>query len=95
MKIAITGTSTGIGKHLAELLKFDHDVIELPRSVFDLDYPETYPTVVLNSKIDATGFYEFSIAPVYIDDYIPVRAKGELGIYLMDDMAKRSKELNN
>ena len=42
MKIAITGTSTGIGKHLAELLKFDHDVIGLPRSVFDLDYPEDF-----------------------------------------------------
>lgn len=45
MKIAITGTSTGIGKHLAELLKFDHDVIELPRSVFDLDYPETITSI--------------------------------------------------
>jgi poly-gamma-glutamate capsule biosynthesis protein CapA/YwtB (metallophosphatase superfamily) len=62
--------------------------------VFDLDYPETFPTVVLNSKINATGFYEFSITPVYIDDYIPVRARGELGLYLLDDLAKRSKDLN-
>jgi poly-gamma-glutamate capsule biosynthesis protein CapA/YwtB (metallophosphatase superfamily) len=62
--------------------------------VFDLDYPETYPSVILNSKIDETGFYEYSIIPVYIDDYIPVRAKGELGLYLLDDLAKRSKDLN-
>jgi poly-gamma-glutamate synthesis protein (capsule biosynthesis protein) len=62
--------------------------------VFDLNYPETYPTVVLNSKIDETGFYEYSITPVYIDDYIPVRARGELGLYLLDDLAKRSKDLN-
>ena len=45
MKIAITGTSSGVGKHLAELLKFDHDVIELPRSVFDLDYPDTITSI--------------------------------------------------
>ncbi len=62
--------------------------------VFDLNYPETFPTVVLNSKIDETGFYEYSITPVYIDDYIPVQARGELGLYLLDDLAKRSKDLN-
>jgi len=62
--------------------------------VFDLDYPETFPTLVLNSKIDETGFYEYSITPVYIDDYIPVQARGELGLYLLDDLAKRSKDLN-
>jgi 3-hydroxy acid dehydrogenase / malonic semialdehyde reductase len=41
MKIAITGTSSGIGKHLAELLTIEHDVIELTRTVFDLDFPDT------------------------------------------------------
>ena len=62
--------------------------------VFDLNYPETFPTLVLNSKIDETGFYEYSITPAYIDDYIPVQARGELGLYLLDDLAKRSKDLN-
>ncbi len=62
--------------------------------VFDLNYPETFPTLVLNSKIDETGFYEYSITPVYIDDYIPVPARGELGLYLLNDLAKRSKDLN-
>jgi len=62
--------------------------------VFDLNYPETFPSIILNSKIDETGFYEFNITPIYIDDYIPVRAKGELGLYLLDDLAKRSKDLN-
>lgn len=60
---------------------------------FDLDYPETYPTVILNAKIDGTGFYDFSVLPVYIDDYIPFRAKGELGIHILDYLAQRSKEL--
>jgi poly-gamma-glutamate capsule biosynthesis protein CapA/YwtB (metallophosphatase superfamily) len=62
--------------------------------VFDLNYPETFPSMILNAKIDETGFYEYSITPVYIDDYIPVQAKGELGLYLLDDLAKRSKDLN-
>lgn len=60
---------------------------------FDLDYPETYPTVILNAKIDATGFYDFTVTPVYIDDYIPFRARGELGIHILDYLSQRSKEL--
>ncbi|MFB0510195.1 MAG: CapA family protein, partial [bacterium] len=60
---------------------------------FDLDYPETYPTVILNAKIDATGFYDYYVTPVYIDDYIPFRARGELGIHILDYLAQRSKEL--
>jgi poly-gamma-glutamate synthesis protein (capsule biosynthesis protein) len=60
---------------------------------FDLDYPETYPSVILNAKINETGFYDYLITPVYIDDYIPVRAKGELGIHILDYLAQRSKEL--
>jgi poly-gamma-glutamate capsule biosynthesis protein CapA/YwtB (metallophosphatase superfamily) len=60
---------------------------------FDLDYPETYPTVILNGKIDATGFFDFTVLPVYIDDYIPRPAKGELGIHILDYLVQRSKEL--
>ncbi len=60
---------------------------------FDLDYPETYPTVILNGAIDATGFYDYSLTPVYLDDYIPVRARGELGTYILDYLARRSRDL--
>ncbi len=60
---------------------------------FDLDYPETYPSMILLAKINGTGFYEYSVIPVYIDDYIPVRAQGELGIHILDYLARRSKEL--
>ncbi len=62
--------------------------------VFDLDYPETFPTAILNARINASGFYSFSLTPVYIDDYIPVRARGELGLYILDYLARRSRELN-
>ncbi len=62
--------------------------------VFDLGFQETCPSMILNTKVNETGFYAFSITPVYIDDFIPKRAKGGLGLYLLDDLAKRSKELN-
>ncbi|MBI65966.1 MAG: hypothetical protein CMG64_06710 [Candidatus Marinimicrobia bacterium] len=61
--------------------------------IFDLNYPETYPSMILNSHADESGFTEFYIDPVYIDDYIPVPAKGELGNYILDYIGMRSKEL--
>jgi len=61
---------------------------------FDLNYPETYPTVILNAKINDIGFYDYSVTPVYIDDYIPRRAQGELGLYILNYLARRCKELN-
>jgi poly-gamma-glutamate synthesis protein (capsule biosynthesis protein) len=62
--------------------------------VFDLDYPETFPTFILNAKVNETGFYEFTLTPVFIDDYIPLRAEGELGLHILDDLAQRSKDLD-
>jgi len=62
--------------------------------VFDLDYPETYPTFILNAKVNETGFYEFTLTPIYIDDYIPYRAEGGLGLHILDDLAQRSKDLD-
>ena len=61
---------------------------------FDLNYAETFPSMILNTKINETGFYEYSVTPVYIDDYIPKPALGELGLHILDYLARRSKELN-
>lgn len=61
---------------------------------FDLNYTETFPSMILNAKINETGFYEYCIVPVYIDDYIPMRAKGELGLYILDYLVRRTKDLN-
>ncbi len=60
---------------------------------FDLNYPETYPSAILNGKIDQRGFHEYRVTPVYIDDYIPRPAQGELGRYILNYLARRSKEL--
>lgn len=61
---------------------------------FDLNYPETYPSMILNAKIDNRGIYEYRVVPVYIDDYIPRRAQGELGSYILDYLARRTKDLD-
>ena len=63
--------------------------------IFDLDYPETYPTIILNAMADGSGFYEFTITPIYIDDYIPVPATGELGLHILDNMANKSRDLDS
>ena len=62
--------------------------------VFDLSYPETFPSVILNSSIDTLKIYDYNIDPVYIDDKIPYIAKGELGLHILDYLAFKSKELD-
>ncbi len=61
---------------------------------FDLDYPETMPTMILYADADHSGFSNFRIKPVYIDWYIPKPATGQLGKYILDYLAMRSTELN-
>ncbi|MFC1888096.1 CapA family protein, partial [Candidatus Cloacimonadota bacterium] len=61
---------------------------------FDLNYAETMPTIILNTKLNETGFFEFIVKPVYIDDWIPQEAKNELGLYILDHLAMLSRDMN-
>ncbi|MGQ9707758.1 MAG: CapA family protein, partial [bacterium] len=70
-------------------------VHSLGNFAFDQEYPETYPSVILNGWLDRRGFYRFFLVPVYIDDYIPKRAKAELGVYILRHLARLSKELGS
>jgi hypothetical protein len=80
--------------HGVELYKGKLIAHSLGDYVFDLDYPETFPSMILDAKVNETGFYEFTITPLYIDDYIPQRAWGRLGLHILDWLAQRSKELD-
>ncbi|PKN73008.1 MAG: hypothetical protein CVU50_04425 [Candidatus Cloacimonetes bacterium HGW-Cloacimonetes-3] len=62
--------------------------------VFDLDYPETMPSMILYADAYEDRFDNFSIKPVFIDGYIPKPATGELGLHILDYLAMRSRELN-
>ncbi|MEO0068955.1 MAG: CapA family protein [candidate division WOR-3 bacterium] len=61
---------------------------------FDQEYPETYPSVILNGLLDNRGFYRYLLVPVFIDDYIPKRAEGELGVFILRHLARLSREMN-
>lgn len=80
--------------HGVEVYKGKLIAHSLGNFAFDLTYPETFPSMILNTNIDESGFYDFSITPVYIDDFIPRRAEGALGLYILDHLAKLSRELN-
>ncbi|MEO0009767.1 MAG: CapA family protein [candidate division WOR-3 bacterium] len=60
---------------------------------FDQEYPETYPTVILHTRLDEQGFRHFRLIPVFIDDYLPTPAIGELGIAILRHLARLSREL--
>lgn len=62
--------------------------------VFDLDYPETMPTIILYADAYPEGFQNFKVKPFYIDNYIPKPATGQLGTYILDYLARRSRDLN-
>jgi len=62
--------------------------------IFDMDYPETMPSVILNAEAEPDSFIAFSLNPIFIDHYIPNPATGELGNYILYDLAMKSFNLN-
>ncbi len=63
--------------------------------IFDLNYPECYPSMILSADADHNGFSNVEVMPVYIKNYIPVPATGQLGIFILDYLARRSRELDS
>jgi len=61
---------------------------------FDLDYPETMPTMILYADAYFDGFRNFRIKPFYIDQYIPQPTTGQLAVYILDYIAGRSRDFN-
>ena len=62
--------------------------------VFDQDIFETFPSMILYAEMDAEGISQTYFRPVYIDDYIPKPAVGELGRAIIDRIADYSAKLN-
>ncbi len=62
--------------------------------IFDQRFPETYPSIILNTILDSNGFFEFSVVPIYLYSYIPQRAFNNLGNHILDYMAMKSRELD-
>ena len=62
--------------------------------VFDLDYPECMPSMILYVDARPEGFSNYRVRPVFIDAYIPKPATGQLGIHILDYLAMKSRELD-
>ncbi len=62
--------------------------------VFDLNYPECFPSMILNTEADRDGFKNFTITPIYLDEYKPKVIFGELGTHLLRYIAMKSRELD-
>ncbi len=62
--------------------------------IFDLYYPETFPTLVLTLEIEKSGIVGTRFAPAWIDDYIPQPALGTLGYEIADRIADYSTPMN-
>jgi len=62
--------------------------------IFDLYYPETMPTMVLTLEIDKSGIVGYTIAPAWIDDWIPQPATGALAREILDRLADYSRPMN-
>jgi poly-gamma-glutamate synthesis protein (capsule biosynthesis protein) len=60
---------------------------------FDQEYTETYPSVIVDAEVDERGFSRYTLVPVYLDDYIPRRATGELGRHILDYLARLSRAM--
>lgn len=61
---------------------------------FDLTYPETMPSMIFYADASRDGFSNFLIKPVFIDNFIPKPATGQLGKYILDYLAMRSTDLD-
>ncbi len=62
--------------------------------IFDLYYPETFPTLVLTLEIEKSGIVGTRFTPAWIDDYIPQPAVGTLGYEIMDRIADYSTPMD-
>ena len=62
--------------------------------IFDLNYAETFPSMILHSELSQDNQFFYTITPIYIDDYIPKPAEGELGNYILNYIAHKSKLLD-
>jgi hypothetical protein len=61
---------------------------------FDQSFVETFPSMILYSEFDKSGFLSFTYRPVYIAGMIPQPATGRLGREILDRITDYSRELD-
>ena len=62
---------------------------------FDQIYWETFPSMLLESEFDAqSSITNYTFHPIYIDNYVPKPATGNLGVSIMERIMDYSRDLN-
>jgi len=61
---------------------------------FDQQFPETFFSMAITTRLTQAGASEFILHPVYIQGYIPGPATGELGGAIIDYIADLSRPMN-
>ncbi len=61
---------------------------------FDQNHWETYMSMIVYCSVSKDGIKDFTFKPIYIDDYIPTPASGDLGERIMRMLASLSEELD-
>jgi poly-gamma-glutamate capsule biosynthesis protein CapA/YwtB (metallophosphatase superfamily) len=83
--------------HILQGLELYHGKLiahSLGNFVFDLNFPETMPTMILYADAGLDGFSNYRVVPCFIENLIPQRASAKLGVHILDYLAKRSRDLN-
>jgi poly-gamma-glutamate capsule biosynthesis protein CapA/YwtB (metallophosphatase superfamily) len=62
--------------------------------VFDQNYAETYPSVIVKTAFNSGAFHSFSFRPIFLDNMVPHPATGRLGREILDRQVEYSRELN-
>lgn len=61
---------------------------------FDQDFSETWPSALIWAKFTRDGLQSFEIEPVFVDNYYPTPAIGNLGAAILDRLSAYSTPLN-
>ncbi len=60
---------------------------------FDQQFPETFPALVVEARVQRGGLIEAAVRPIYLDGYAPRAMAGEDAVRVLRDIAARSAAL--
>ncbi|MCK9328784.1 MAG: CapA family protein [Candidatus Cloacimonetes bacterium] len=62
--------------------------------VFDLSRADTKPTMILQTKINNEGFYDYKVIPAFIQPYTPRVITDDAALRILDYLVYRSREMD-
>ena len=91
------GLVIGGHPHVLQGLEVYNNVViahSMGNFVFDQNFFETWPSMIVDAKIGRDGVEEVFVEPFFVDRYLPTQAVGGLGRKIIDRLAGYSYDLN-